>query len=47
MSDFIPKEELAKFMAACGDNKLAQQVGAWQGCWGGCKLLCGVLCGRQ
>jgi hypothetical protein len=26
MSDFIPKEELAKFMAACGDNKLAQQV---------------------
>jgi splicing factor 4 len=26
MSDFIPKEELAKFMAQCGDDKLAQQV---------------------
>lgn len=27
MDDFIPKEELAKFMAKCGDDKLAQQVG--------------------
>jgi hypothetical protein len=26
MDDFIPKEELAKFMAQCGDDKLAQQV---------------------
>uniref|UniRef100_A0A383WIT6 G-patch domain-containing protein n=1 Tax=Tetradesmus obliquus TaxID=3088 RepID=A0A383WIT6_TETOB len=28
MDDFIPKEELAKFMAKCGDDKLAQQVEA-------------------
>lgn len=27
MDDFIPKEELAKFMSKCGDNKLQQQVG--------------------
>jgi hypothetical protein len=25
-AEFIPKEELAKFMAQCGDDKLAQQV---------------------
>jgi hypothetical protein len=25
-ADFVPKEELAKFMAQCGDDKLAQQV---------------------
>ena len=26
LDDFIPKEELAKFMAQCGDNQLQQQV---------------------
>lgn len=28
MDDFIPKEELAKFMAKCGDKQLQQQVRA-------------------
>lgn len=26
MQDYIPKEELAKFLAKCGDNQLQQQV---------------------
>lgn len=27
MGDYIPKEELAKFMAKCGNTELQQQVG--------------------
>jgi hypothetical protein len=26
MQDYIPKEELAKFLAKCGDDQLQQQV---------------------
>jgi len=26
MQDYIPKEELAKFLAKCGDNQLQQEV---------------------
>lgn len=32
MADYIPKEELAKFMAACGNTTLAQQVRSEGGC---------------
>lgn len=29
MQDYIPKEELAKFLAKTGDNRLQQEVGPW------------------
>jgi hypothetical protein len=31
MQDYIPKEELAKFMAKAGDDKLQRQVGSSRG----------------